>query len=157
MIILKLKTPFDPGMYDAGNTYPHVLITGFNMAVLEAIIEIRWEYGTLSQSGWTSGKAGLPQQTVLQNDDFYSAIATMPASGSSDSILMAVARECYDILATTGAAPGDVVSVDLSTPEPAAPGVTATTSDSAAPATSTSTASSTSTPSGSSATSSSST
>ena len=149
MIILNLKTPFSPGMYDDGNTYPHVLITGFNMAVLEAIIEIRWEYGTLGKTGWTSGKAGIPQHTILQNDDFYKAIATMPASGSNDSILMAVARECYDILASTGAAPGDIVEVDLSTPQPAAPAddadptaPAASADESATPSTSASTASS---------------
>lgn len=45
---------------------------------------------------------------------------------------MAAARESYDILAATGAAPGEVVDVDLSIPEPAAPGVTATMPDDSA-------------------------
>jgi hypothetical protein len=118
MIYLKLSTPFNPGAYDAGNTYPHCLVTLFNMNVPAAAIEIRYEYGTFdAATGWTPGKANFPQITNLQNDEFYEAITAMP-SGDNDSVLMAAARACYDVLIEKGLVVGTITETDIAAPAP---------------------------------------
>lgn len=120
MIYLKLATPFNPGSYDADNTYPHAFITVFNMDAIAEVIEIRYEYGNFDPaSGWSTGRASVTQIAHIQNEDFYAAIAAKAEAGSTDSVLMEAARQAYNYLIAKGLVQGTVIEGTVEAPAPA--------------------------------------
>jgi hypothetical protein len=113
---LTLKTPFDPGMNDPGNTYPDVYITqmtdnpgGNNFSfVYEAGSFVTVE-GAEDADGvkspdttvWSKGPGCLSQMATVSNDDYVKATKA-PILKATDSAYQSIRRILYSKLIASG-------------------------------------------------------
>lgn len=107
---LKLTTPYNPGMNDAGNTYPYLYITQLTDNRTGANFQFIYEAGSFAtvtnadkttSTVWSKGPGMLSQMATVSGQAYTAALAANP-SVSTDTAYMSIYRILYSDLIAEG-------------------------------------------------------
>ena len=92
-----LTTPFDPGAFDPGKTYPRAQIIQFTVSPENEDIRVVVDFGDVDDGEWVSGAAREKLNHILiQGADYTAIVADTPEEG--ETTYDAVKRALYDYL-----------------------------------------------------------
>jgi hypothetical protein len=96
---IRLTTPWNPGNYDPGKTYPRAILTALTIYPELKRIHLVVDFGDVIDNKWKTGDASLPNETTVKEEAYDTMVAAVPQEG--ETIYQAVKRVSYAYLLAT--------------------------------------------------------
>lgn len=92
-----LTTPWNPGNFDPGKTYPYAKILTFTQSTENKWMRVAVDFGYMNEGVWSTGSAKDKEKMyTIRGEDYDTMIAAMPEEG--EKVYDAVKRLLYAYL-----------------------------------------------------------
>lgn len=92
-----LNTPWNPGQFDPGQTYPRAKIANFWIGIDKPVLKVTVDFGDVVDGKWKSGNAERKEKTITVKGDAFIALIGS-AANKDETAYDCIKRLLYNYL-----------------------------------------------------------